>query len=132
FVNSTFVLLKDPPSPPANPGPDPRPRVEVGVMPKPLLGGQPDNRTAAWSALQADPTPALELLRPWEEIDLVSIPGLTNPTAQEKLVAHAEDTRRFAILDAPSNTLPTNGINGHVDNVRGTRDHIGHAALYYP
>jgi phage tail sheath protein FI len=131
FVNSAFVLLKDPPRPPANPGTDPRPRVEAG-MPKPLTGGQPDNRTAAWSTLQADPTPALNLLRPWEEIDLVCVPGLTNPTAQEKIVAHVEDTRRFAILDAPPKTPPTDGINDHVDAVRGTREHIGHAALYYP
>jgi Bacteriophage tail sheath protein len=130
-VNSAFVLLKDPPSPPANPGADPRPR-ETGITPKRLQGGQPDDRTAAWSSLQADPTPTLDLLRPWEEIDLVCVPGLTNATAQEKIVAHVEDTRRFAILDAPPNTLPTNGINDHVDGVRGTREHIGHAALYYP
>jgi phage tail sheath protein FI len=104
---------------------------------KRLQGGTPDNRTAAWSTLQTDPTPALNTLRPWEEIDLVCIPGLTDTTAQEKLVLHAEDTRRFAILDSPPNTPPTStppakNINDQVDAVRGTRQHIGHAALYYP
>jgi uncharacterized protein len=130
-VVSELVVVHEPPTPPANPADDPRPRVEA-TMPKPLLGGLPDDRAAAWAALETDPTSRLDQLRPQEEIDVVCIPGLESTTAQEKVVAHAEELRRFAILDSPFDAPPTNGIGDHVDAVRGTTAHPGHAALYYP
>jgi uncharacterized protein len=125
-VRSDFITLREPDAPPRNPDPDPRPKAEA----KNLEKGKDDDRAAAWSNLESDPSDELAKLDAHGDIDIVCIPGAT-ATAQQALVAYCQRTQdRFAILDSIRGSEPTNGVATHVDGVRG--DSLGFAALYYP
>ena len=133
-VESDLITVRDYEPPPANPAADPRPDVTGGPAggPVTLPAGQPDDRALAWSNLIANPKAQLDTLRPFEEIDIVCIPGATSQAAQVAIVEHCEDTRRFAILNSGFDNDRA-AIEAQVDTVRGTRiDRPGHAALYYP
>ncbi len=129
-VQSDLVVVREAVPPPANPAPDPRPAATGG--PITLTPGQADDRALAWSNVTANPAAQLNELRPFEEVDIVCIPGATSQAAQVAIVEHCEDTRRFAILD-PALGADRTTIDAQVGTVRGTRiDRPGHAALYYP
>jgi phage tail sheath protein FI len=127
-VNSTQIRLVEPDPPPSSSSDDLRPndRANYGA-PAAARQGKDDAPASAWLGLR-DPSAPLKKLGAIEDIDIVCIPGQTDPTAQEKMVAWAEETRRFAILDAPRLGDPAI----HVASVRGTSEHAGHAGLYYP
>jgi phage tail sheath protein FI len=129
-VDSGLVRISQASPPPANPHPDPRPVATTA--PISLTPGQADDRPAAWAQLLANPTAQLNVLRPFDEVDLVCIPGATSMPAQVAVVQHCEDTRRFAVLDSVLGADRA-AVEAQVDTVRGTRvDRPGHAALYYP
>jgi hypothetical protein len=126
-VNSSQIRLLGPDPPPSTPSDDLRPNTASFGLPVPARRGGDDEPGAAWLALR-DPSEALKKLAALEDIDIVCIPGQTDALAQATMVDWAEKTRRFAILDTPRPGDPAT----HVTSVRGTNDHAGHAALYYP
>ena len=122
---SALVTLTAPAAAP-NPLPDdPRPKEATYT----LSGGTADDRAAAWAAIHTDPNGYLDLLKPYDEISLVAIPGATDAAVQQAVIAHCESTRdRFAILDSAPNT-DTTAILQQRDNATSE---LGFAALYYP
>ncbi len=71
----------------------------------------------------ADVAAALDTLT---DADVVAAPGLTGPGVAPALIAHAENKRRFALIDPP----PGLDVAG-VRTFRGGLD-SGHAALHWP
>jgi Bacteriophage tail sheath protein len=127
-VTSQLVRLRDADPPPATPAADPRP-AGAPATPIPLTGGADDNRATAWQDLLNDPSPQLETLKAYGEVDIVAIPGATSQAAQDALIDHClELADRFAILDPePRADIATIGVQA--ERVRA-RD--GFAALYWP
>jgi phage tail sheath protein FI len=123
--SSALVTLGLPTALP-NPLPDdPRPAANT----YPLASGTPDDRGAAWAGILADPNGYLDLLKPYDEIALVAIPGATDKAVQQAIIAHCEATRdRFGILDSELKADGT-AILKQRDNVTSE---LGFAALYYP
>lgn len=125
-VNSALIALEEPPAPPAPMPPDPRPAVDTYN----LQGGTPDDRAAALADLVADPNGQLDLLRPYDDVALVAVPGVTDAGVQQAIIAHCESMYdRFAILDSLPGAGPSNGVRDQFADVRSEK---GFAALYYP
>jgi uncharacterized protein len=125
-VTSELVELDDPDEPPSPVPADPRPQAGVHT----LVGGAPDDRAAAWQALQGAPDATLDRLRPVDEISLLAVPGATDPVVQQAMIAHCESLwDRFAILDPLPGVEPGDGIR---DQFADVRSQYGFAALYYP
>jgi hypothetical protein len=121
-VRSPYLVIREPDQPPANPDPDPRPKLQVYD----LAPGQDDDRATAWANLRNRPDDYLGKLDAYGDIDIVCIPGAP-ADLQAQLVGYCERRRdRFAILDA----VPGTGVETQVDGVRG--DSLGFAALYHP
>lgn len=125
-VASALVTIEEADPPPAPAPADPRPAVKV----YPLAGGQPDDRAQALTNIVNAPSSFLDPLKPYDDIALVAIPGVTDSAVQQAVIAHCEDMYdRFAILDSTRGATPGNGIRDQFANVRSER---GFAALYYP
>ncbi|MFE9775573.1 phage tail sheath family protein [Streptomyces sp. NPDC005931] len=109
------------------PSGDPRP--VAGTFP--ITGSVPDDPAASWASVAADIEDHLKLLEPIDEISLVAVPGCTDITAQQAVVAHCERMfDRFAVLDAaPGSDLVT--VRTQRAALTGSLDK-GFAALYYP
>jgi phage tail sheath protein FI len=126
-VNSQYILLEEPASPPSTIPEDLRPRD--GTFP--LIGSAADDRGTAWTEIVTAPADYLNLLREIDEVNMVAIPGATNLDAQQAIVEHCETMRdRFGILDSIPGALPGSDISDQLAGVRG--DDLGFAALYYP
>lgn len=121
-----LIALEEPDQPPSPMPNDPRPVAKTYA----LAGGTPDDRVAAWSAIAADPKRYLDLLKPYDDVAIVAIPGATDKAVQQAMIAHCEAMwDRFAILDSIRGATPGNGIRDQFGDVRSER---GFAALYYP
>jgi phage tail sheath protein FI len=92
-------------------------------------GGTDDNYTTSWQSLVTTPGQYLDPLARLHDTSLVAVPGGTDPTVQQALIAHCERLQdRFAVLDsAPAVDLT--GVTNQFANVRSPK---GYAALYYP
>jgi phage tail sheath protein FI len=125
-VESELVTITEPDEPPDPTPADPRPAAATYN----LAGGMADDRLAARAALIADPNDYLNLLKPYDDVALVCVPGATEPVVQQAVIAHCEAMQdRFAILDSIRGATPGNGIRDQFADVRSER---GFAALYYP
>lgn len=125
-VISELVTIEEPAAPPAPMPADPRPAAGSYN----LAGGTADDRAAAWTGITADPNKYLDLLKSYDEVALVAIPGATDAAVQQAIIAHCETMYdRFAILDAIKDSMPGNGIRDQLADVTSEK---GFAALYYP
>ncbi len=125
-VASETVTISDPPAPPSPAPADPRPAAGTYN----LAGGQGDDRASAWANIGVDPNGFLDLLKAYDDVSLVSIPGATDKVVQQAIIAHCEAMQdRFAILDSIIGSAPGNGIRKQFSDVRSEK---GFAALYYP
>jgi phage tail sheath protein FI len=126
LVVSEFITLAEPDMPPAPMPADPRPVATTYN----LAGGTADDRAAAWNDLTANPSKYLDLLKPYDEIALVAIPGATDQAVQQAIIDHCEEMYdRFAILDSIRGAELSNGIRDQFGSVYSK---LGFAALYYP
>ncbi|HEY7050880.1 MAG TPA: phage tail sheath subtilisin-like domain-containing protein [Mycobacterium sp.] len=92
-------------------------------------GGTADNYADSWQSLTTTPTQYLDPLGKLRDVSLIAVPGGTDPTVQQALVAHCETLKdRFAVLDAASGLDPTR-VTDQFAQVRSAK---GYAALYYP
>jgi hypothetical protein len=124
-VASELVIIEDPPAPPAPTPADPRPAAGAYN----LGGGTDDDRAAAWISLNNDPNSRLDLLKAYDEVSLVCIPGATDKFVQQMVIAHCEAMQdRFAILDSEK-IKKGSDIRKQFADVRSEK---GYAALYYP
>jgi phage tail sheath protein FI len=125
-VESELVTITEPDEPPDPTPADPRPAAATYN----LAGGTADDRLAARAALIANPNDYLDLLKPYDDVALVCVPGATEAAVQQAMIAHCEAMYdRFAILDSIRGATPGNGIRDQFADVRSER---GFAALYYP
>ena len=125
-VASKLVTIKDPPAPPVPAPADPRPAVATYN----LAGGLPDDRATAWSNLTANPHDSLDLLKAFDDVSLVSIPGGIDKAVQQAIIDHCESMQdRFAILDSKRDFKAGESIQTQFADVRSEK---GFAALYYP
>lgn len=125
-ISSELISVTEPPAPPSPMPADTRPVAATYN----LASGAADDRAAAWSAITAAPNSYLDILKPYDDIALLSVPGNTDPAVQQATIAHCEKLYdRFAILDSFKGAGPGNGIN---DQFAGVRSQKGFAALYYP
>jgi len=125
-VASELVTIEEPPAPPAPAPADARPAAGTYA----LAGGTQDDRAAAQADMIADPNSYLDLLKAYDDVALVAIPGVTDAAVQQAIIAHCEALYdRFAILDSLPGAEPGNGIRDQFANVRSAK---GFAALYYP
>ncbi len=126
-VKSQMITLALPATPPTGPLPDPRPKVATYN----LALGADDDRAAALADIVANPTTYLDTLKPLQDVDLVAIPGVTDPNPQQALVTHCETLfNRFAILDSVQDTKI--GFPDLLTQYGQVRTPDGFAALYYP
>jgi phage tail sheath protein FI len=121
-----LVALEAPPAP-KNPLPaDLRPVAGVYA----LQNGTADDRGGAETDIGNNPNGYLDLLKPIDEVALVSIPGFTDKVVQQAIIGHCQALKnRFAILDSKFGAQPGNGIR---DQFADVRSQLGFAALYYP
>ncbi len=125
-VESEMIAAEEPEAPPAPMPQDPRPAAGIYG----LEDGEADDRAQAVADITANPNRFLDLLKPYDEVALVCIPGITDAAVQQATITHCEVMYdRFAILDAIRGSEPGNGIRDQFADVRSER---GFAALYYP
>lgn len=126
-VNSQLITLSLPPSPPTGTLPDPRPADAVYN----LAFGNDDDRAAALADVIANPNTYLDTLKPLQDVDIVAIPGVTDPNPQQALFTHCETLfNRFAILDAaPDSSVGFSNLRAQYAQVRTPN---GFAAIYFP
>ena len=55
-----------------------------------LAGGTSDDRAAAWAGIKANPKGYLDLLKVYDEVALVAIPGATDKAVQGAAIEHCE------------------------------------------
>jgi hypothetical protein len=125
-IASTAVTLAlaDPPGAASDAGDD-RP----GVGGYQTTGGQSDNYATSWQHLINTPSQYLDPLARLKDVSLVAVPGGTDPSIQQALIAHCETLKdRFAVLDA-ARGLDNTGVSNQFGQVRSVK---GYAALYYP
>jgi uncharacterized protein len=126
-VQSQLVTLSLPASPPTGALPDPRPAAAVYN----LAGGVNDDRAAALTDLTTNPNKYLDTLRPLQDVNIVVIPGVTDPNVQQALITHCETLfNRFAILDGVPDTSV--GFPNLLTQYGQVRTPDGFAALYFP
>ena len=126
-VNSQLISLTLPATPPTGALPDPRPADAVYN----LNGGANDDRAAAMNDLLLNPDHYLDPLKPLQDVDIVAIPGVTDPNVQQALVTHCELLfNRFAVLDG----VATAGIGlpELLTQYGQVRTPNGFAAIYFP
>ena len=128
-VVSELVTIEEPASLPSPIPDDLRPDAKTYS----LSGGTADDRALALTELRGDPKSYLDLLKAYDEVALVCIPGETDVTGshvQQAIIEHCETMYdRFAILDSKPGVTPGNGIRDQFGDVRSQ---LGFAGLYYP
>ncbi len=125
-VESEFITLVEPDALPAPIPEDPRPVFQTYT----LATGAQDDRAAAWAEIDSNPHACLDLLKTYDDIALVSIPGAFSAPVQQAIIEHCESMYdRFAILDSILGVGPGNGIR---DQLLDVQNQNGFAALYYP
>jgi uncharacterized protein len=125
-VESELVTISEPDEPPDPTPADPRPAAATYN----LAGGTADDRLAARADLLTKPNDYLDLLKAYDDVALVCVPGATAAAVQQAMIAHCEAMYdRFAILDSIRGATPGNGIRDQFADVRSER---GFAAPYYP
>ncbi|MGI5400305.1 phage tail sheath family protein [Streptomyces sp. CA-135486] len=109
------------------PAGDPRPAAGTFSV----AGSTQDDPATSWGEVAGGIEDHLRLLEPIDEISIVAVPGCTDITAQQAVVAHCERMfDRFAVLDAALGsdliTVRTQraALTGSLDK--------GFAALYHP
>lgn len=131
IVQSQMIKLSLPPVPPTGPLPDPRPKDAVYN----LAGGADDDRAAAMAQIVSSPDTFLELLDPFQDVDLVSMPGITDANALNALANYCEQQfNRFAILDGIQDTQAdvSTGFAALLAQYGHVRTPDGFAAIYFP
>lgn len=120
------LIYADPVEPPNTTlPPDNRPASAAGA----LSAGTDDDPATLTSA---DYQKALALIEPIREIDIVAIPGVTDPSTQMALIDHCTNLgTRFAVLDSERGA-PMFGPTGVEVQRSGLDTARGFAALYYP
>lgn len=122
-IASMLVTIEEPATT-SSPG-DPRPKAGTFS----LSGGTADDRAEARSILLRDTAAWLDLLKPYDEVAIVCIPGATDRAAQQAIVAHCDGMKdRFAILDSIRDAT-LDAVSTQFGDVRSEG---GYAALYYP
>jgi hypothetical protein len=124
-VNSQLITLALPSTAPpsaANPNP-----ASVGA----LNAATNDQRANDLADINANPNAYLDLLKPLQNVNIVSIPGNTNANAQQALITHCETLfDRFAVLDSiPDTAVGFPNLLAQYGQVRTTN---GFAAIYFP
>jgi hypothetical protein len=126
-VQSQIITLAPPSTPPTGALPDPRPAVAVYN----LAGGVDDDRATAMADIIANPDTYLDTLKPLQDVNLVAIPGVTDPNPQQALVTHCESLfNRFAILDSVRDKSV--GFTALLTQYGQVRTPNGFAAIYFP
>jgi phage tail sheath protein FI len=129
-----LITLALPTTPPA-PTPD-NPNPPAGIYQ--LAGAVNDERVndvMAAGGINSSPNTYLDLLKPFQDINIVAIPGNTNPSAQQALVTHCETLfNRFAILDGIYDTAAdaNAGYPLLLTQYGQVRTPNGFAAIYFP
>ncbi|MGN9907811.1 phage tail sheath family protein [Phytohabitans sp. LJ34] len=125
-VESAFVDVSLPDVPSVQPPPTNRPAVVTDVS---LAGGTADTPAAV---TVEDYAAALAALERVDDINVVCVPGRTDPAVQQAVINHCERMAdRFAILDS----APKAGLSGSgsvLEQRAGIGSSRGYAALYYP
>jgi phage tail sheath protein FI len=125
-VVSELVTIEEPAAPPS-PMPEDRRPVAKRYQ---LSGGQSDDRGTAMADVRANPNAYLDLLKPYDEVSLVCIPGETDKAVQQAIRDHCEKMHdRFAILDSHRDEKAVKSVEDQFGDVRSA---LGFAALYYP
>jgi phage tail sheath protein FI len=126
-VNSQLISLALPATPPTGALPDPRPAAAIYN----LGNGKDDDRAAALAGIIANADTYLESLAPLQDVDIVAIPGVTDPNPLQKLIAHCENLfNRFAVLDGVRDKNP--GFPNLLTQYGSVRTTNGFAAIYFP
>jgi uncharacterized protein len=128
-VNSQYIALSLPSSPPSPVPADPRPGP-FGVT-YPLSGGSDDQQVNDLADIIANPNTYLDALKPLQGVDIVAIPGVTEANPQQALITHCETMfDRFAVLDAaPDSSV---GFPNLLTQYGQVRTPNGFAAIYFP
>jgi phage tail sheath protein FI len=113
-TGSKLVTVAEPPATPANLVGQP---TSADGQPQGLGGGANGNVLVASDLIGNDGGPGnrtgIEALRERDDIALVAVPGVTDPSVQQALVTHCELLKyRFAVLDG-LNTSDIAAIEGH-------------------
>lgn len=130
-VQSQMITLATPATPPTGALPDPRPADAIYN----LAGGAADDRAAAMAQIVSSPETFLNLLNPYQDVDLVSMPGITDPNALNALANYCEQQfNRFAILDGIQDTQAdvSTGFSALLSQYGHVRTPDGFAAIYFP
>ncbi len=118
------LALADPPGAASDAGDD-RPKAGSHTT----AGGQSDDYASSWQSLLTTSTQYLDPLARLKDVSMVAVPGGTDPTVQQALIAHCESLKdRFAVLDS-ARGLDNTGVSNQFGQVRSVK---GYAALYYP
>jgi len=126
-VQSKIIALSPPPSPPTGTLPDPRPKDAIYN----LSGGANDDQNVARSQIVSDPGKFIDPLKPIQDIDIMAMPGITEPGPQQYLVTHCQTMfNRFAILDGVADNTP--GFTLVTAQLGEVISPNGFAALYFP
>ena len=124
-VNSAYVNVT-PPSTPSTQTP-PQNRPALGITP--LSNGNNDNPANITSVQYQAGLDALQTIK---DVNLVCVPGVSDPTIVSAVVTHCEQMGdRFAILDSAQGAAlsGSNNVNAQRTNATST---FGYAAIYYP
>lgn len=125
-VDSQFVTIEEPATPPSPMPEDPRPVVGTYN----LAGGVADQRDTAMADVRAKPNDYLDLLKPFDEVAIVCVPGETDKAVQQAMIDHCQRMHdRFAILDSHRDEKAAKSVEDQFGDVRSA---LGFAALYYP
>ncbi|MFA4902813.1 MAG: phage tail sheath subtilisin-like domain-containing protein [Desulfobaccales bacterium] len=125
-VASQLVSLEESADPPSPLPADLRPVAKLYN----LADGAADDRNAAQGLIKGKPEQYLDLLKPYDEVALVCVPGFTGQNVQKAVIDHCETMwDRFGILDSEPKAGLDKGIRKQSD---GLASEFGFAALYYP
>lgn len=123
-ITSKLITIEEPTELPVVK--DPRPKANTYN----LTQGTADNRALALNNIKNNPNDYLDVLKPYDDVSLVCIPGITEKAVQQAIITHCEAMRdRFGILDSIKGSEPGDGIRDQFGDVRSK---YGFAALYYP
>ncbi len=131
-IRSTSVTIEKPATPPSPLPKDPRPAEGTYS----LSGGTEDDRAKAWRELGTNPESCLDLLKSFDDISILCIPGAAfeldgnlDTAMQEAMVAYCDGKKNcFAILDS----VQSADRDKILKQFEGVRSQDGYAALYYP
>jgi uncharacterized protein len=124
-VNSAYVNVTPPSTPSTQTPPQNRPALSI----TPLSNGNNDNPANIGSVqYQA----GLDVLQTIKDVNLVCVPGVSDPTIVSAVVTHCEQMGdRFAILDSAQGAKLSGSKNVNAQRTNATST-FGYAAIYYP